>query len=1559
MSLLLIDINHKRKIIMSTYFTRILCYIFQMWYYINLKEKMLFVAYKRNDVSNWSPKSVVLRQLYFHDSKKVPLLPKSNWRELFKKMDLSIENSQKEDLEEAIDLDVITTSNHSVINRQSLSVKLNLTEILSGAATKDPKVEIFIEINYKIDKSFMINSLAKQWFKMSVEAKHDAYGALIQFIVECFDRQYELMPLFKNERAQLALISGLITLNLASRCLLDVYIDKLGKTLSLSVVHREFPNHGWQVTHPLCLGIATNRVLGSINPHPKIITDSTKGTSGAVDLRGSFMAFRQSKLSPTQSIVSTMCTHVRNIVNEKQVATNEFQAKITTNMRRLMSIYQFTEIHELNLFLIGDFLSANCFDAYKSFNTDFEANNILTLNIKSSLKHTLMQINIFLAHYEPSESLIFPPVEEVNRYFQVNVSVDISKGRAEVSVVDQDLPATPKIARLSDMDLQIYQFFQIQAEMPQLKHTNSAMARIKQWLHDVIDKYIVHKFIRNAHQFDLFLKGAICTNFHCPVSCRLVKDSIIFLKHLSDEWTPTSNQVDTTFLHVGLEKSTMTGNKWDAVLESYLQLPKFAQEAMQPNVVSLFVQENGMSNFDKIVIENMINYNVTKEEETLTCNTKAKHCKTNDLLTISEAETAAYILCLAQNLLQVGHFDRAKYLDPRIKVNLEALINELPNNKQKHQIDGLVTSYNANFSTWSQLESIIVCQDELIQYLSPNTTLIASYRTMSQYIEFNQTGSVGKTGKFLSFTKPSSAISILPVTVAPHVLLCQIYKILCDHDMSNYETINGSEINLPTHTFSVFSTYETDFQSKPVINLKTIPKLQTLSKVYHQQTTEIDHFHTLHTNKEFLKTTRKSFIVKILEELEPIVVQRRLNKNLINDRLQRFRQGKFSYGIFGLETLCCNQSMNNYIDLTEPSDVSWTKTEFPHTSPPIELKCYPSTRHVDTLTDFEQFWLHDVVFFNVFKNPFTDRFHENEERQALVCNNAIGVTFVNKGKTKPPCRALIELFNGTDVLKCEPNCSCLVTIGNGDKQIYGSDEDDIFVLIGDQVTSGTIQGNKGVNTLSLTGYARSYEKLLELTLIKETPTPAGETTSQSMQITDIHKVLGRAEHSDHITCDSRIGFIGTGGAGGKTPHNQVTILADLACYNLTVIVESKTYIKSSAICGTVNYILVYDDLGHCAIDLINVGSAESWIWMHFSIETLLSIDLFSVRDVTLKTAKTSVKINNFPKASLVFDEGLLQIKDNHIVHSSPNDTAYEKLVQMAIRLNVTVIGRQFDSTGYKLVVNSPDFPNNYHTGVVEVQAATQGVKLGSLMPNTIYQLDFNPNPTDTRYISDQYSVLIDLNLNHKTNGSETIDLSSIVDDLPQESYLSYQIVSNSKHMLILDILAIHTDQMDRLFQISLQNLHRNDWYTNVEIVLQSALTIVKTNRDTYQVVSKRIKIDQPGSIAIFTNKDLNTNSVIKISNIPGTFYPFYFNRQLVVTNYRLQHNSHLNFKHHGAIMIFKEYFDAENLHGTIVEYENGILRLEKEIVDGFAVPLQKILVDEIMFLQAFLSSVID
>ncbi|WP_253299884.1 hypothetical protein [Wolbachia endosymbiont of Chironomus riparius] len=154
-------------------------------------------------------------------------------------------------------------------------------------------------------------------------------------------------------------------------------------------------------------------------------------------------------------------------------------------------------------------------------------------------------------------------------------------------------------------------------------------------------------------------------------------------------------------------------------------------------------------------------------------------------------------------------------------------------------------------------------------------------------------------------------------------------------------------------------------------------------------------------------------------------------------------------------------------------------------------------------------------------------YEQAPESGAYYCEKAIGIEYI---KDRTGNYTLFNLGDGNDYVKGFKNYSNIFIIGDGDKNIFGSDEDDIFILQGSNI-KGYIHGGRGTNTLDLSKFALGNEYLMI------SPNRIHTIDSASyVSLSRMNRVLAREDEKDIIDCDFNIQYID--GRGGKNSVEQ-------------------------------------------------------------------------------------------------------------------------------------------------------------------------------------------------------------------------------------------------------------------------------------------------------------------------------------------------------------------------------------------------------------------------------------
>ncbi len=335
---------------------------------------------------------------------------------------------------------------------------------------------------------------------------------------------------------------------------------------------------------------------------------------------------------------------------------------------------------------------------------------------------------------------------------------------------------------------------------------------------------------------------------------------------------------------------------------------------------------------------------------------------------------------------------------------------------------------------------------------------------------------------------------------------------------------------------------------------------------------------------------------------------------------------------------------------------------------------------------------------------------------AYICKNAIGVDY-NTNRTGN--YTLINIGDGNDYVRGDG--SNIFLVGNGEKFLYGGNQDDTFVLNGKAI-NGTVDGKNGTNTLDL-----SQQDETRVDLVKG--------SFGSVALRNINRVVG-SNKQDIIDCDCDT--VEVDGNGGEDVIN----IDEKGCsYNsLQVNIRPNTTINNPSR-GNFKYTIL-PGTGEAKINLFSgrvhgVLKDTHKFFFNYKLNNLREISKqgiatrfsFGRFNITIRGIATNISYT-------LSDNTELKIGAKNIYAIQNTDLPVSKIIktypQMANRLKMTIVAQSNNETvvvghgHHDVLHNDPEHKSHLiGNGVENIFVVTS-----SDVPVVIYDMD-KENKIDT------------------------------------------------------------------------------------------------------------------------------------------------------------------------------------------------------------------------------------
>uniref|UniRef100_A0A915KKY6 Uncharacterized protein n=1 Tax=Romanomermis culicivorax TaxID=13658 RepID=A0A915KKY6_ROMCU len=327
------------------------------------------------------------------------------------------------------------------------------------------------------------------------------------------------------------------------------------------------------------------------------------------------------------------------------------------------------------------------------------------------------------------------------------------------------------------------------------------------------------------------------------------------------------------------------------------------------------------------------------------------------------------------------------------------------------------------------------------------------------------------------------------------------------------------------------------------------------------------------------EVVRAFFHVNMNEEMQKILGEKEANQRVMK-KISTFLQKNDIVRYFFTETSF--EKNDTIIDLRNKQNFVASRTN-PVDQQGFRIICrMPRNEktHLDHVSHAKTFWqeVDDFVWnikalIDMFRRDWyavkNDLLHQEPGHSILsyLCHQSLGIE--NQKSTSD--KAFFQLGSGYDKVHGFTNMSNIFNISDGQKELFGGDFNDKFIVNGRKIV-GLLSGGLGVdrvdfshfdmsNVLRITGRSASYNY---------------QNISYTMYLDNVNEIIGRSNISDIVACVCNHTFIDTRGGKSSQENDAIRVEYKYCKHNLTIVLSSHTTMENIAGSGNFTYYISSD-----------------------------------------------------------------------------------------------------------------------------------------------------------------------------------------------------------------------------------------------------------------------------------------------------------------------------------------------------------------------------------------------
>ncbi|WP_339047985.1 latrotoxin-related protein [Candidatus Mesenet endosymbiont of Phosphuga atrata] len=527
---------------------------------------------------------------------------------------------------------------------------------------------------------------------------------------------------------------------------------------------------------------------------------------------------------------------------------------------------------------------------------------------------------------------------------------------------------------------------------------------------------------------------------------------------------------------------------------------------------------------------------------------------------------------------------------------------------------------------------------------------------------------------------------------------------------------------------------------------------------------------------------------------------------------------------------------------------------------------------------------------------------ESQGENTYLCHNAIGLQYP---ANRTGNYTLIALEKGRDVVigfKDSPN---IFLIDDGNKEFTGGDKDDLFILVGNEVT-GRLNGGGGNNTLSLAEF--SLNENLNIKPDSHKNDSSISSSSNNIRIKNMNIIYGRKGKQDIVDCGCDVRYVdGQGGISNNSPDN-ITIPYCYRPSEKKIIVRPSTEINNldQSSNGNFDYIIL-PDKGKANIniepDYTFTRQRKHNFLFNYTLFDLASVDITNIKDInhwhagygnmthTIRNVtfsflspllkgksineKFDITISDIPaNASYILSDNTeINVGKNNSYAMHSTNKAIDEIVKsyptVADHLKMSL----FISANNETVVighgNHDVINNNFLQKSHLIGSGGENIHIITSGHET---LDIENLPIPEVIIYDDF--------NKKESLKDTLDLRQLVQQV--NSDLSIEPISKitkDKNDLLIKLSISATGLQQDVVTVRLKDALVNSWYKGLQIILNNAPMKIDDNLDLSPLP---LTFDE--EIIVVTSEDVEEKDELIISKEAGQLTFLHSEYDLMITN---------------------------------------------------------------------------
>ncbi|KAG8239467.1 hypothetical protein J437_LFUL018999 [Ladona fulva] len=510
---------------------------------------------------------------------------------------------------------------------------------------------------------------------------------------------------------------------------------------------------------------------------------------------------------------------------------------------------------------------------------------------------------------------------------------------------------------------------------------------------------------------------------------------------------------------------------------------------------------------------------------------------------------------------------------------------------------------------------------------------------------------------------------------------------------------------------------------------------------------------------------------------------------------------------------------------------------------------------------------------------------------SYLCDSAIGLTDLSSNKTGS--YTLINLGKGEDYAEGLMDSPNIFVVNDGLKSYHGGNEDDTFILQGDQV-KGYLSGRDGINTLDLTGFAPNLPSV-------DVVLDRGHVIYDHrhiLQTFGMNKVVCRKNKSDRIFSACETQFLD--GRGGAENNPDVIVVENKNCtYKMQMTVRPNTVIHNCASKGNFYYYIPYA-LGSAKINFL------------CSNEAVDSNNTFTFEYKPIEIKNIDLKYVNVPNKTfhvITFNFSPMSDKEFNVTISGAENSVYRfgnnTEIKVGSKGNLYLLQNTYKTVD-EIIRSYLDVANRLNKMSFFIQSllCNETVVIGSgnqevIHNNPLYKSHLVGNGGENVYVIDSVDEklkfpipevhIYDLDVESSV---DTIDLRNLVQQARRNYSDGFELqVLKSGSDLLLKAAVSEVKSTDDLlvrkqeyFTVRLKD--GVNWYKKTHVIIDIAhMKISFDEKNLWSLKPLPLKVENNIEVVVITAQDVEENTELLIPRKAGNYmFVRGYRSDLMITN---------------------------------------------------------------------------